>query len=59
MDWAPGGDIMLITMNLLTGAWGPPQLVYALEEDQGIPKVSGSVHGCSPRRSSAASPRSH
>jgi hypothetical protein len=40
MEWAPGGDIMVITMNLLTGSWGPPQLVYALEEDQGIPKVS-------------------
>lgn len=36
-------------MNLLTGSWGPPQLVYALEEDQGIPKVSGSAHGSNPR----------
>jgi hypothetical protein len=34
-----GGDIMAVRMNLRTGQWGAPSVVYPLEVDGGIPKV--------------------
>jgi len=42
MEWAPGGDIMSVQMQLSTGVWSIPQLVYSLEEDKGIPKVTAN-----------------
>eukprot|EP00976_Prorocentrum_cordatum_P060189 1175795-Prorocentrum_minimum.AAC.1 len=42
MEWAPGGDIMAIRMDLRTGEWVSPGMVYPLEADKGIPKVSRS-----------------
>ena len=42
MEWAPGGDIMLITLNLDKDAWGVPRPIYSLYEDGGVPKVTAN-----------------
>jgi len=42
MDWPPGGDIKAIQMDLKTQQWSEPMMLYAQEEDEGIPKVTAN-----------------
>ena len=42
MEWAPGGDIAVVTLNLATGVWSAPRVLHRLESDGGIPKVTAN-----------------
>ncbi|KAK3253669.1 hypothetical protein CYMTET_37090 [Cymbomonas tetramitiformis] len=42
MEWAPGGDIMALQMDLMSGAWSKARAIYSLQEDRGIPKVTAN-----------------
>lgn len=42
MHWPPGGDIKQMVLDLQTGQWGAPTVIYSQAEDGGIPKVTAN-----------------
>ena len=42
MDWAPGGDLKVTSLDLRTGRWTAPRLVLSQDADGGVPKVTAN-----------------
>ena len=42
MEWAPGGDIRVTTLDVMTREWSEPRTILSQSTDGGIPKVTAN-----------------